>query len=421
MSNSPTFAVGLDIGTSRVRCVIGEVGEHVAMDIVGIGQADARGVRGGIVVNTDATTEAIRKAIEDAERMSGLEAQLVTINISGEHLHGRNSTGLAIIAGREREIGEDDVERAVESASAIQLPAGWDIVDRLPQEYIVDGQDGITNPVGMMGARLESRVHLVVGPGAGRQNSVKAVNRAGLKVEYLMLEQLAAAESALTDDDKEYGAALVDIGAEIISLVIYQRGSVRHTAVFPLGGTFFTKDIAVGLRVSPTEAERVKRAYSSVAPFRLSDYERQEMIEVMPVGGRQPKQLSRQILCDMLQPRGEEILQRVAEEIYKVVGSRQLSSGVILTGGGANLNGIVEIAEQVFDAPTRLGYPERDRFGGLVEDLQDPSWTVASGLALFSLRSQLAEAQSVESNNGRSGKFSGWIQRLKQNFSGVFS
>jgi cell division protein FtsA len=420
MTNSPTFAVGLDIGTNRVRCVIGEQGEHAQMDIVGIGQAESKGMRRGVVVNTEATVDSIRRAVEDAERMSGLETQLVTINISGEHLKGRNSTGLAIIAGREREIGEDDVERAIESASAIQLPSGWEIVDRLPQEFVVDGQDGITNPVGMSGTRVESRVHLVIGPGAGRQNSVKAVNRAGLKVEYMMLEQLAAAESALSDDDKEYGSALLNIGAEIIGLVIYGRGAVQHTAVYPLGGSFFTKDIAHGLRVSPQEAERVKKEFGSVAPFRLSDYERQEQIEVMPVGGRQPKQLSRQILCDMLQPRGEEIFQHIADEMNKVIGNRQLSSGIILTGGAANLSGMAEIAEQVFDAPVRVGYPERDRFGGLVEDLQDPAWAVATGLALFALKTQMAETQSVEVTDSPSGKLSAWIRKIRDNFSGIF-
>jgi cell division protein FtsA len=235
-----------------------------------------------------------------------------------------------------------------------------------------------------------------------------------------MLEQLAAAESALTDDDKEYGSALVNIGAEITGLVIYGRGSVQHTAVFPLGGSFFTKDIAHGLRVSPQEAERVKREFGSVAPFRLSDYERQEQIEVMPVGGRHPKQLSRQILCDMLQPRGEEILQHIADEVRKIIGNRQLSSGIVLTGGAANLSGMSEIAEQVFDAPTRLGYPERDRFGGLVEDLQDPAWATATGLALFSLKTQIAETQSVEVGKTGSGKFSALIQRLRDNFSSFF-
>lgn len=420
MSNRPTVVAGLDIGTSKIRCVIGEPGEYVSMDIVGIGQAEARGLRRGIVVNTDAASESIRRAVEDAERMCGLEAQFVSINLSGEHLEGRNSTGLAIVAGREREITEDDVARAIESASSVQLPPGWDIVDRLPQEFIVDGQDGITNAIGMSGTRLESRVHLVVGPGAGRQNSVKAVNRAGLKVEYMMLEQLASAESALSDDDKEYGSALINIGAEVISLVLYQRGAVQHTAVFPLGGTHFTKDIAVGLRVAPPEAERVKRDFGCVAPYRLSDYERSEMIEVLPVGGRHPKQLSRQILCDMLQPRAEEILQHIGDEVRRIVGSRQLSSGVILTGGGANLSGMTEIAEQVFDAPTRIGFPERDRFGGIIEDVQNPAWTAATGLALFSLKMQMGELESSNQPNSTNDGIVGWFKNLRENFRSFF-
>lgn len=420
MANRPTVAVGLDIGTSKIRCVIGETGEHSAMDIIGIGQTDARGLRRGVVVNTDAAVDAIRRAVEDAERMCGLEANIVTINLSGEHLQGRNSSGLAIVSGREREITEDDVERAIESASSVQLQAGWDIVDRLPQEFIVDGQDGITNAVGMSGTRLESRVHLVVGPSAGRQNSIKAVNRAGLKVEYMMLEQLAAAESALTDDDKEYGSALVNIGAEVISLVIYNRGAVQHTAVFGFGASVFTKDIAVGLRVSPPEAERVKRDFGSVANFRLSDAERGEMIEVMPVGGKGSKQLSRQILCEMLQPRAEEVLQHIAEAVRAVMGNRQLSSGVILTGGGANLSGMPDIAEGIFDAPVRIGYPERDRFGGIVEDVQNPAWTAATGLALFSLRTQTGELYGGSATNSGSQKLSGWFKRLRESFGGFF-
>ena len=420
MANRPIVAVGLDIGTSKVRCVIGESGEYLPLDIIGIGQADSRGLRRGVVVNTDAATESIRRALEEAERMCGLEVELVTINLSGEHLQGKNSSGLAIVAGREREITDEDVARAIESASSMQLQPGWDIVDRLPQEFIVDGQDGITNAVGMTGTRLESRVHLVIGPGAGRQNSIKAVNRAGLKVEYMMLEQLAAAEAALTEDDKEYGSALVNIGAEIIGLVIYNRGAVQHTAVFPFGSSVFTKDIAVGLRVAPPEAERIKKEFGSVAPYRLSEFERSEMIEVMPVGGRQSKQLPRQILCEMLQPRGEEVLQHIADEVRRIMGNRQLSSGVILTGGGANLSGLAEIAEGVFDAPVRIGYPERDRFGGIIEDVQNPVWAAAAGLALFSLRTQDGEFQQNNGADSSRTGLSGWFSRLRENFSSFF-
>ena len=420
MANRPLVAIGLDIGTSRIRCVIGETGEYVPMDIIGIGQVEARGLRRGVVVNTEAATECIRRAVEDAERMCGLEADLVSINLSGEHLQGKNSSGLAIVAGREREITEEDVTRAIESASSLQLQPGWDIVDRLPQEFIVDGQDGITNAVGMSGTRLESRVHLVIGPSAGRQNSIKAVNRAGLKVDYLMLEQLAAAESALSDDDKEYGSALINIGAEVIGLVIYQRGAVQHTQIFPFGGSVFTKDIAVGLRVAPPEAERVKKEFGSIAPYRLSEQERSEMIEVLPVGGKTSKQLPRQILCDMLQPRGEEVLQHLADEMRRVVGNRQLSSGIIVTGGGANLSGITEIGEQIFDAPVRIGFPERDRFGGIIEDVQDPAWTAATGLALFSLKTQTGEVHGNDSKHSSGNGVLGWFNKIRENFGSFF-
>lgn len=420
MANRPTVAVGLDIGTSRVRCVIGESGEYVPLDIIGIGQAEARGLRRGVVVNTDAATESIRRAIEDAERMCGLEAETITINLSGEHLKGKNSSGLAIVAGREREITADDVARSIESASSLQLQPGWDIVDRLPQEFIVDGQDGITSAVGMSGTRLESRVHLVIGPGAGRQNSIKAVNRAGLKVEYMMLEQLAAAEAALSDDDKEYGSALVNIGAEVSGLVIYQRGAVQHTHIFPFGGSVFTRDIAVGLRVAPPEAERVKKEFGSVAPYRLSEHERNELIEVLPVGGKTAKQLPRQILCDMLAPRGEEVLQHITDEVRRVTGNRQLSSGIIMTGGGANLNGMIEIAEQVFDAPARLGFPERDRFGGIIEDVQDPAWATATGLALFSLKTQTDELHENNDNHASGGGVRAWLNKIRENFTSFF-
>ena len=265
MINRPIQAVGLDIGTSRVRCVIGEPSENGLMNIIGFGKAESRGLRRGIVTTTDAVTESIRKAVEEAERVSGQEVQMATVNLSGEHLRGENKHGVVAVAGAGREITNEDVIRAVESASAMQLPAGWEIIDRIPQEFIIDGQDGITEPIGMSGARLEAKVHVITSPSAGRQNMVKAINRAGLEIEQMMLEPLAAAESSLSDDDKEYGCGVVNIGAEVTSLMIFGRGAVQHTSVFPFGGMHFTKDMAVGLRVSIPEAERIKHAYGCVA------------------------------------------------------------------------------------------------------------------------------------------------------------
>ncbi len=409
-------AVGLDIGTSHVRCVIGQVNENGTVDVVGVGQAESRGLKRGIVTKSELVTESIKKAAEDAERISGLEVQLVSINLSGEHLRGENKHGVVAVTGVGREISAEDVDRVIESASAMQLPVGWEIVERLPQEFIVDGQDGIVEPIGMRGARLESKVHVIVSPGVGRQNALKAVHRAGLEIECIFLEPLAAAEAVLTDDDKEYGSALVHIGADLTSLVIFQGGTVKHTAVFPFGSMHFTKDIAVGLRVSISEAERIKQEFGAVSMPWLSEEERREVIEITPVGKNQVRQLSREILCDMLQPRAVEILQHIAVEVKRATGERQLSSGIILTGGGANLNGIVDVAEQIFDAPTRIGVPERDRFGGLVDGMQGPEWAVAAGLVLGSVREQLSEHKERASSRSAVKKVGDWFSSLREKF-----
>src|SRR6476620_5636881 len=335
-------AVGLDVGTSRVRCVIGEPGEDGRMNIIGVGEADSKGLRRGVVTAAEMVAETIRRAVGEAERVAGTEVVSAVVNLSGEHFRGENKNGVVAVAGPGREIGEEDVERAIESASAMPLPPGWEILTRLPKEFIIDGQDGITEPVGMSGARLESLVHIVTGPSAGTQNLVKAVKRSGMDVERLMLEPLAAAEATLTDDDREYGCALVNIGAEITSMMVFGRGAVQHTAVFPFGSLHFTKDIAVGLRVSIQEANKVKHLYGCVASFLLSDDERQEMIEIVPVGRNETRGLSKEILCDIMQPRAVELLQHVAREVSST--NAQISSGVVIAGGGSLARGMVEIA-----------------------------------------------------------------------------
>jgi len=268
----------------------------------------------------------------------------------------------------------------------------------------------------MTGARLAVKVHIVTSPVTARQNAINAVNRAGLIVADMILEQLAAAEATLTDDDKEYGSALVDIGAETTGLCVYQRGAVQHTAVFPLGGSHFTNDIAFGLRTPIPEAERIKRSVGCASSASLSDAQRSEMVEVPSVGGRAPRQLSRQILCDILQPRAEEVLMHVSDEIRDSGWNRQLSSGVVLTGGGALLDGMIEVAEQVFDAPVRIGYPERDRFGGLVEDVQSPAWAAAAGLALVSQRAHALEQRAGAAKRGGSGRLTHFVSKFRNRF-----
>lgn len=382
-------AVGLDVGTSKVRCVIGEPGDDGKMNIIGVGEADSKGLRRGIVTSAEAVSESIRKAVGDAERVAGVDVDSATVNLSGEHFKGENKNGVVAVAGPEKEITEEDAERAIESACAMPLPPGWDIVNRVPQEFIIDGQDGITEPVGMSGSRLEALVHVVISPSAARQNLVKAVKRAGLDVEQTLLEPLAAAESTLSDDDREYGCAIVNLGSEITSLMIFGRGAVQHTAVFPFGSMHFTKDIAVGLRVSIPEANKIKHAFGCVASFLLDDDERSEVIEIQPVGRNETRGLSKEILCDIMQPRAVELLQHIAREANSA--KAQISGGVILTGGGSLVRGMCEMAEQVFDAPTRLGFVEPEYFGGLLDNARSPAWATACGLALTSMKSHLRD------------------------------
>jgi len=388
--SSEIQGVGLDVGTSKVRCVIGESSSDGKLNIIGVGESESKGMRRGIVTSAEAVSESIRKSVADAERVAGIEVDSATVNLSGEHFKGENKNGVVAVAGPDKEITDEDADRAIESACAMPLPPGWDIVSRVPQEFIIDGQDGITEPVGMTGSRLEALVHVVISPSAARQNLVKAVRRAGLDVEQTLLEPLASAESTLSDDDREYGCAIVNMGSEITSLMIFGRGAVQHTAVFPFGSMHFTKDIAVGLRVSIPEANKVKHAFGCVASFLLVGDEREEMIEIQPVGRNETRGLSKEILCDIMQPRAVELLQHIARETNSA--HAQISGGVILTGGGSLVRGMCELAEQVFDAPTRLGFLEPEYFGGMAERIQGPEWATASGLALTSLRTQLRDS-----------------------------
>lgn len=412
MNNGAVQAVGLDIGTSRVRCVVGEPAKDGKMNVVGMGEAESKGLRSGIVTTTKAVVASVTKAVEEAERVSGLEIQMATVNLSGEHLQGESKSGVVAVAGTGREITEDDVERAIESASAMQLPAGWEIVDRLPQEFIIDGQDGITEPIGMRGSRLEALVHVVSSPSAASQNIIKAVHNAGLEIEQMILEPLAASTGTLSDDDMEYGCALVNMGSEITSMMIFGRGAVQHTAVFPFGGMQFTKDIATGLRVSITDAEKIKRRSGCVAGFLMDEDEKKEIIEVTPVGRSETRQLSKEILCDILQPRAVELLQYISQEVTEF--GAQISSGVILTGGSASIRGMVETAEQVFDAPTRVGMPRKQLLGGLVDELESPDWAVAIGLALTSMQSHLRRENSGGRSAGR--KVAEWFENFRGKF-----
>ncbi len=383
MAKKTSHIVGLDIGTTNVRAVVAEPLDG-RLEVVGIGEAESRGLRKGVIVNPDAAVESIKRAVEAAELISGLQLHEAYVGLAGSHIKGHNSQGVIAVSSRHREISRDDIQRVIDAACAVSIPSGREIADVLPQEFTVDDQDGIGDPLGMLGSRLAVSVRIITSPIAAKQNIITSVNRAGLAVADMMLSSLAAAEAVLTEEDREFGAALVDIGGETTNLAIYQRGAVWHTAVFPVGGSHFTNDIAFGLRTPIPEAERIKREYGcAYRPLMTADLA-SEMIEVPSVGGRAPRTLSRQILCDILEPRAEEILTHVQEEIRHAGFERQLSSGIVLTGGGALLNGVVEVAEQVFDAPVRVGTPSE--VGGLTDKVEGPGYATAVGLALYGWR-----------------------------------
>ncbi len=387
MARQNTPIVGLDIGTTSVRVVIAELLDG-QIEIVGIGDADSKGLRRGVISKPDLTVDTIKRAAENAELMSGLTINQVYVGLAGSSIKGQNSNGMVTIPGRHRAIGHEDVMRVIDTACAIPIPPGREVADVLPQEYTVDDQDGIDDPIGMLGSRLSVSVHIITSPVAAKQNVVSSINRAGLHVAGVYLTQLAAAEAVLTDDDREYGVAVVNLGGETTSLAIYQRGSVWHTAVFPLGGNHFTNDIAVGLRTPIPEAERIKREHGSAYRRLLTAEQASELIEVPSVGGRAPRAVSRQILCEILEPRAEEILSHVQEEIRQAGFDRQLSSGIVLTGGGAMLDGLIEVAEEeVFHAPVRLGVP--GDFQGLGEEIASPNFAAAVGLILYGSRREL--------------------------------
>lgn len=391
MAKQTSQVTGLDIGTTHVRAVIAETFDN-RFEVVGVGEAESKGLRKGVVVNPDLAMSAIRQAIEEAELMAGLAAQSVYVGLSGAHVRSENSQGVIAVSSRHREISAEDVKRVIDAACAISIPSGREIADVIPQEFTVDDQDGISDPLGMLGSRLAASVHIVSSPIAARQNIITAVNRAGLAVADLMLTQLASAEAVLSEEDREFGTALVNIGGETTGLAIYQRGTVWHTAVFPVGGNHFTNDIAFGLRTPIPEAERIKRESGSAWRDLLTVDDLTEIIEVPSVGGRAPRELPRHNLCDILEPRAEEILMHVRDELKRAGFERQLSSGVVLTGGGALLRGMIEIAEDVFDAPVRLGSPEG--FGGPADEINTPGFASALGLAMYGVRHSGGQASA---------------------------
>src|SRR5712691_2807822 len=380
------------------------------LDVVGLGVAESRGMRRGVVVNLEAAVDSIKKAIEEAELMAGVEIDSVHLALSGPHVKGFNSRGVIAVAGKNREITREDVRRAIDAAKAVSLPTGREILHVLPQDFVVDEQDGIGAPVGMTGARLEVNVHIVTGAVSSTQNLISCVNRAGVSVADTVIEQLAASESVLTQDEKELGVALVDIGGGTADLAIFERGSLWHTGVVAVGGDHFTSDIAVGLRTPMPDAEKVKRKNGCALSSMVDE---DDTIEVASVGGRKPRLMARRILSEILQPRAEEIFHLVWDEIRRAGYEKALNSGIVLTGGGAILEGMPEIAEQIFDLPIRRGCPAG--VGGLADHVSNPEFATAVGLVLYAQRNHIGEAGRMV-GAGTFGRVAGRLRGLFKEF-----
>jgi cell division protein FtsA len=405
------YLVGLDVGTSKVTAVVGEALDAGGLDVVGIGVAESAGIRRGAVVNVDAAVDAIKKAIEEAELMAGVEIDSVHLALSGPQIKGFNSRGVIAVAGKNREITREDVRRAIDAAKAVSLPTGREILHVLPQDFVVDEQDGIGAPVGMLGARLEVNVHIITGNQSSTQNMVGCVNRAGVEVVETIVEQLAAAEAVLTQDEKELGVALVDVGGGTTDVAIYERGSLWHTAAIPIGGDHFTNDIAVGLRTPVPDAEKIKRKCGCALSAMVDE---DETMEVASVGGRKPRIMARRILSEILQPRAEEIFHMVWDEIRRAGYEKSLNSGIVLTGGGAILDGMPEIAEQIFDLPIRRGCPAN--VGGLADHVNSPTFATGVGLALYGHRNALTESARAPIGAGALVRVAGRLRGLFKEF-----
>jgi cell division protein FtsA len=375
--------VGLDIGTTKIAAIVGEVTEDGTIDIIGVGTAASRGLRKGVVVNIDATVQSIEKAIEEAEHMAGCEISSVYAGIAGGHIKGLNSHGT--VAVKDKEVRDGDIARVIESAKAVAIPMDREIIHVLPQEYIVDEQDGIREPLGMSGVRLEAKVHIVTAAVASAQNIVKCCNRCGLQGADIVLEPLASAEAVLHDDERELGVALIDIGGGTTDIALFVDGAIVHTSVLPLGGNHLTNDIAVGLRAPLEAAEKIKQKYGCALTSLMNHG---DTIEVPSVGGRPPRIVPREELVNVIMPRVEEIFDHVKKEIGRSGFEDLLASGVVLTGGSTVLEGMTELAEEILGMSARRGIAKN--IGGLVDVVRSPSYATGVGLVQYGAKMQRA-------------------------------
>jgi len=368
--------VGLDIGTSKICAVVGEIRPDGQIDIIGMGSHPSVGLRKGVVINIENTVNSIKEAVEEAETMAGCEISSVFAGIAGGHIKGFNSHG--VIALKNREVGKRDIERVIDAARAVAIPMDREVIHTLPQEFIVDDQSGITDPTGMAGVRLEVKIHIVTGAVTSAQNIIKCANRAGLDVYDIILESLASSEAILNDEERNLGVALVDFGGGTTDLAIFSENSIKHTSVLTLGGDNLSNDIAVGIRTPFKEAEKIKIKYGCGLTSLIGQ---DETIKVPSVGGREPRTMSRKILGEILEPRVEEIFSLIHHEMLRSGYDELVTSGIVVTGGSSLVPGVPEIVEQVFNMPARIGYPTN--IGGLKEIVNSPMYATAVGLVLY--------------------------------------
>ncbi len=391
MKAQDNIIVGLDIGTTKICAVVGEV-ENGEINIIGIGTHPSIGLRKGVVVNIESTVDSIKKAVEEAEMMAGCEISSVYAGIAGGHVTGFNSRGIIAIKGGE--VTQQEVNRVIEAARAVAIPMDRELIHVLPQEFIVDDQTGIANPIGMAGVRLEAKIHIVTGAVTSAHNIVKCANRAGLDVCDVVLESLASADAVLTEEEKELGTALIDMGGGTSDLAVFSGKNIRHTFVLSLGGDNMTNDIAIGLRAPLADAERIKMKYGSAVAANVKS---NENIEVPGMGGRGPRKLPRQVLGEILEPRVEEIFELIRREICRAEMENLITSGVVITGGTALLEGITEVAESVFHVPARLGLPQG--ISGLVDVVNNPMYATGVGLVLYGARNQDSDKFRIRDSN----------------------
>jgi len=406
-NNDKNLIVGLDIGTSKVAAIVGEITPDGGIDIIGIGSNRSRGLKKGVVVNLESTVHSIPRAVEGAELMAGCQINSVYVGIAGSHISSLNSNG--VVAIRDNEVILSDIDRVIDSARAVAIPSDQKILHIMPQEFIIDGQEGIKEPVGMAGIRLEAKVHIVTGAVSAAQNIIKCVRRCGLEVDDIILEQLASSSSVLTDDEKELGVCLVDIGGGTTDIAVFCDGFIRHTAVIPIAGDQVTNDIAVALRTPTQHADEIKLKYACALTQLVQE---DEVLDVPSIGDRPTRKISRSNLAEIIEPRYEELMMLVQAELRRSGFENIVPAGIVLTGGSAKVEGLVELAEEVFHMPVRLGCPQY--VSGLNEVVRNPIYATGVGLLIFGQQNRVSNSSEVN------GGFKAMWEKMKSWFQGNF-